>query len=44
MEESNAWRNPIDLVAILEQAFAQMPDGAGRRRGASAALGTAATA
>ncbi|NER78632.1 MAG: Rieske (2Fe-2S) protein [Leptolyngbya sp. SIO1D8] len=26
MEESNAWRYPIDLVAILEDAFAQLPD------------------
>ena len=25
-EESNAWRHPIDLVALLEQAFAQLPD------------------
>ena len=25
MEESNAWRKPIDLVAILEAAFAQLP-------------------
>ncbi len=24
MEESNAWRNPIDLVAILETAFAKL--------------------
>ena len=26
MEESNAWRKPIDLVAILDAAFAQLPD------------------
>jgi len=25
MEESNAWRNPIDLVAILESAFEAIP-------------------
>ena len=25
MEESNAWRHPIDLVAILEQAFNRLP-------------------
>ena len=25
MEESNAWRNPIDLVLILEDVFAQLP-------------------
>jgi nitrite reductase/ring-hydroxylating ferredoxin subunit len=25
MEESNAWRHPIDLVAILEQAFESLP-------------------
>lgn len=24
MEESNAWRNPIDLIAILEEAFTQL--------------------
>jgi nitrite reductase/ring-hydroxylating ferredoxin subunit len=26
MEESNAWRHPIDLVAILEDAFTRLPD------------------
>jgi nitrite reductase/ring-hydroxylating ferredoxin subunit len=26
MEEANAWRNPIDLVALLNDAFAQLPD------------------
>ena len=26
MEESNAWRKPIDLVLILEDAFARLPD------------------
>lgn len=25
MEESNAWRNPIDLIAILDDAFAKLP-------------------
>ncbi len=25
MEESNTWRNPIDLIAILESAFAALP-------------------
>lgn len=25
MEESNAWRNPVDLIAILEKAFEQVP-------------------
>ena len=25
MEESNAWRNPIDLVALLEDAFERVP-------------------
>jgi hypothetical protein len=25
MEEANAWRNPVDLVAMLEQAFDQLP-------------------
>jgi nitrite reductase/ring-hydroxylating ferredoxin subunit len=26
MEESNAWRNPVDIVALLERAFATLPD------------------
>ena len=26
MEESNAWRNPIDIVALLEAAFPQLDD------------------
>ena len=26
MEESNAWRNPIDLIAILEDAFAKLSE------------------
>jgi nitrite reductase/ring-hydroxylating ferredoxin subunit len=25
MEESNAWRHPVDLVAILDTAFAELP-------------------
>ena len=25
-EESNAWRHPIDLVALLEEAFARLPE------------------
>jgi hypothetical protein len=25
-EESNAWRHPVDLVALLEQAFPQLPE------------------
>jgi nitrite reductase/ring-hydroxylating ferredoxin subunit len=25
MEEANAWRNPVDLVALLEKAFADLP-------------------
>jgi nitrite reductase/ring-hydroxylating ferredoxin subunit len=25
MEESNAWRNPVDLVRLLEDAFAELP-------------------
>jgi nitrite reductase/ring-hydroxylating ferredoxin subunit len=33
MEESNAWRNPVDIVQILELAFEQLPAAlaAGRR-------------
>jgi nitrite reductase/ring-hydroxylating ferredoxin subunit len=26
MEEANAWRNPVDLIALLDNAFAQLPD------------------
>ena len=26
MEESNAWRNPVDLVHLLDSAFARIPD------------------
>jgi hypothetical protein len=26
MEEANAWRNPVDLVVLLDDAFAQIPD------------------
>jgi hypothetical protein len=26
MEEANAWRNPVDLVALLDDAFAHLPD------------------
>jgi hypothetical protein len=25
MEEANAWRNPVDLVALLERAFGELP-------------------
>jgi nitrite reductase/ring-hydroxylating ferredoxin subunit len=25
MEEANAWRNPVDLVALLERAFVELP-------------------
>jgi nitrite reductase/ring-hydroxylating ferredoxin subunit len=37
MEESNAWRNPIDLIEILEKAFEELPaalaEGEARRAG-----------
>jgi nitrite reductase/ring-hydroxylating ferredoxin subunit len=32
MEESNSWRNPVDLVEILEGAFAELPDALERGR------------
>ena len=37
MEESNAWRKPIDLVLILEEAFTELPAAisAGRDRAAT---------
>jgi nitrite reductase/ring-hydroxylating ferredoxin subunit len=31
MEEANAWRNPVDLVALLEDAFTQLPDAVSSR-------------
>ena len=35
MEESNSWRHPVDIVALLEGAFEELPaalrEGAGRR-------------
>jgi nitrite reductase/ring-hydroxylating ferredoxin subunit len=34
MEEANSWRNPVDLVALLEDAFARIPEALGA--GASA--------
>ncbi|MCC7352991.1 MAG: Rieske (2Fe-2S) protein [Anaerolineae bacterium] len=36
MEESNAWRNPVDLIALLEHSFALLPvalEGGRSRRG-----------
>ena len=36
MEEANAWRNPVDLPALLERAFEQLPaavDAGAERRG-----------
>lgn len=38
MEESNAWRNPIDLVDILEHAFEQLPEVAAAGAAARASL------
>jgi hypothetical protein len=34
MEEANAWRNPVDLVTLLERAFEELPEAlaAGRDR------------
>lgn len=34
MEEANAWRNPVDLVALLERAFSALPQAvaSGRER------------
>jgi len=33
MEEANAWRNPVDLVALLENAFEQLPEALAAPRG-----------
>ncbi len=35
MEESNEWRNPIDLIAILEATFEHLPDALDEGRGQS---------
>ena len=32
MEEANSWRNPVDLVALLESAFERLPEALGARR------------
>ncbi len=39
MEEANAWRNPVDLVALLEDAFARLPGALRRRRRAPRLVG-----
>jgi nitrite reductase/ring-hydroxylating ferredoxin subunit len=31
MEESNAWRSPVDLVALLEETFIQLPEVVGNQ-------------
>lgn len=33
MEESNSWRNPVDLVEILEEVFEQLPNALEKGRG-----------
>ena len=33
MEEANAWRNPVDLVALLEDAFERLPEALEAQRG-----------
>ena len=33
MEEANAWRNPVDLVALLEDAFGRLPEALAAPRG-----------
>jgi len=33
MEEANAWRNPVDLVSLLEDAFERLPEALAARRG-----------
>lgn len=38
MEESNSWRHPVDIVALLEEAFAELPTAAGK--GAAGRRGT----
>ncbi|HEU5099192.1 MAG TPA: hypothetical protein VFU22_09240, partial [Roseiflexaceae bacterium] len=38
MEESNAWRNPIDLIEILETSFEQLPGAVAAGAGARASM------
>jgi nitrite reductase/ring-hydroxylating ferredoxin subunit len=33
MEEANEWRNPVDLVALLEDAFERLPNHEGQSQG-----------
>ena len=40
MEESNSWRNPVDLVEILEDAFEQLPEALEHGRGRRGELAT----
>jgi nitrite reductase/ring-hydroxylating ferredoxin subunit len=39
MEESNAWRNPVDVVALLERAFEELPQALRRGAGTRGAWG-----
>jgi nitrite reductase/ring-hydroxylating ferredoxin subunit len=34
MEEANSWRNPVDLVALLDEAFVELPKAVGAGSGA----------
>lgn len=42
MEEDNAWRHPIDLIPILDCAFASIPPGVAGRGAARSGSGSAA--
>jgi nitrite reductase/ring-hydroxylating ferredoxin subunit len=33
MEESNSWRNPVDLVALVDEAFTRLPEALAAGRG-----------
>ncbi len=37
MEESNTWRNPVDLISILDRAFDELPDALESGRASEAA-------
>jgi len=41
MEEENSWRNPTDLVALLESAFERLPEGLAKRSASRAWRGRA---
>jgi nitrite reductase/ring-hydroxylating ferredoxin subunit len=44
MEESNSWRNPVDLVELVEDAFTRLPEALASGRGRDGKVGWAGRA